>query len=427
MLSCGLRQLGHEVVIISRPRQFDTIEGLSERAYNGLKFAKCESALATVGREVRRIANWNGERFEGNRERIVYRNRFDRGLLIDARNAGVDILSGQVLRISNTAECHEIRWRNDRGDICHTRADIVIDARGRATGRRGQWRIGPRSISIGQYWMLGRKQLPSTSIATFEDGWAWFASCENSRVLIQLFLSLERDRLPPRRELSNMCNRIIHSLSEYHDQLRDAHPIGETTARDASTALCENTFTTGWYCVGDAAMSIDPLAGHGLYESVSGALALVPVINTIVRRPGDGDVARRFYKEKLETDFWRMARVGRDFYRQETRWPSSAFWIERQQWPDERPAHSSPTDHAPKVADRPVSENGFICERKVIVTSDHPRGVWQVAGAPLVDLMEFIHDVGVSDECIQKAVGKFSVSENSIQTALSWLRARGLQ
>ena len=107
------------------------------------------------------------------------------------------------------------------------------------------------------------------------------------------------------------------------------------------------------------------------------------MINTLLRRPEDRDAADAFYRERVEDTFRRMARIGRDFYRSETRWPDRTFWRARQDWPDDDPAHLKPGDAPVGIAWRSVSAGGFIERQPVVVTADHPRGVWRVAEVPL--------------------------------------------
>jgi hypothetical protein len=163
-----------------------------------------------------------------------------------------------------------------------------------------------------------------------------------------------------------------------------------------------------------------------MFEAISGALALAPVVNTLLRRPGDADMALEFYSEKLRADFIRMARTGRDFYRQEGRWPDSPFWGERQRWPDEQPSHRPAG--APRIERRAVSDRDLIRKREVIVTGDHPRGIWRVAGVPLVELLRFMHAQGngSSSPAVSDAAQRFRVPPEAVMTASQWLRWRGL-
>ncbi|MGI9305372.1 MAG: flavin-dependent monooxygenase QhpG, partial [Gammaproteobacteria bacterium] len=169
--------------------------------------------------------------------------------------------------------------------------------------------------------------------------------------------------------------------------------------------------------------AIDPLSGHGMFEAIGSALAAAPVVNTLIKRPQDATPARQYFQERAEQSFLRHCRVGRDFYTQERRWSTRPFWRERQQWPDDKPAHLPPLDSPPRIEQRPVIENDFIVLKEVVVTAHHPRGVWQVAGIPLIPLQRFLQSRTAS---IELAARHFEQAPENAATAAEWLRFRGL-
>lgn len=177
-----------------------------------------------------------------------------------------------------------------------------------------------------------------------------------------------------------------------------------------------------------AVMGGGPLSGHGVFVGIGGALAAAPVINTLLRRPEDGAAARRLYSERTGHDFPRLCRVGRDFYRQERRWPESRFWRERRDWPDDRPAHAPLAAAPPRVAEVPVIEDGFVTLREAIVTPDHPRGVWRVDGVELVALLELVEAAMPAPRARLRdiAAERTGRAPEAIGTALGWLHHRGL-
>ena len=137
-------------------------------------------------------------------------------------------------------------------------------------------------------------------------------------------------------------------------------------------------------------MAVDPLSGNGIFQALSSALVAPPVINTLLQYPPDSQLAMEFYRDRVRHTFLRFARLGRDFYRLETRWPGNDFWRQRQLWPDDLPAHG---DSAPQLLGlelRPVVAGDRICQRKVAVTSDQPLGIWHVGGVELAPLLELL-------------------------------------
>ena len=106
-----LHRLGHRVALVHAPRRLPAVEGLAERACDGLAHAGCRNALATASAPVPRSAEWNGEYFDGNRERLVDRADFDRALLADARDAGIETLEARVTRTERDAEGWSLSMR----------------------------------------------------------------------------------------------------------------------------------------------------------------------------------------------------------------------------------------------------------------------------------------------------------------------------
>lgn len=426
ILAANLSKLGFTVALISRPRRFHAIEGLSERALKGLEFAGFEQTTASVGPRVRRVAMWNGERHDANHEWIVDRPAFDAGLLADAVRQGVRLINGTVRGFERRAPGWDVTWTTAGRAQRRLEAAYLVDARGRASRRAAtDWVMGPPTFALARRCLSSPSLPPRTAVLTLPNGWLWLADDGESGAVAQLFVSTSVNPLPARPDIDSYFERQLATLDA--DGLLELERVGRVAVRDAATAMRHCAIGDGFACVGDATLAIDPLAGHGIYEAISGALALAPVINTILRDPQRSALAERFYQEKLHTDFWRLARTGREFYRTETRWPRGDFWRERRAWPDDKPAHEAPLSGAPVVERRPVSENGFIRERLVVVTPDHPRGVWQVAGVPLAELQQLAQ--GQRDRSgvlVQCAADHFKVPPAGVAAALTWLRRRGL-
>ncbi len=78
---------------------------------------------------------------------------------------------------------------------------------------------------------------------------------------------------------------------------------------------------------------------------------------------------------------------------------------------------------APRIERRPVVDHGFVAEQEVIVTPDHPRGVWVVDGVPLVPLYRALSaEPLVPDN--ERLAARLSQPTDSIATARKWLASR---
>jgi hypothetical protein len=116
-----------------------------------------------------------------------------------------------------------------------------------------------------------------------------------------------------------------------------------------------------------------------------------------------------------------------DFYRLEKRWAERPFWAERAAWPDDAPAHPKPQAESPTIARRAVVEDDYVVARDVVITADHPRGVWQVGGVPLVPLMRFLDRRWRAEgELARAAAEHLECAPERVEAALGWLTFRGL-
>ena len=425
----GLARLGFTVVLITRPRPQLAFEGLSQRTLDGLEAAGCERALGQVGSEVQRRATWGGQASAANTEFVVDRGAFDQALAADAAAQGVEVHAGRVTAVAPAGDRWRLGARLVDGGTRQFAAGFVVEARGREAPAAGaRRRRGPPTTALSRPWALPAGAGAQTAVAAFAQGWAWLAAPGDGRAVLQLFVASGRGRLPPRRELEDYYARRLEELPEAPEWLRGASPAGRVSARESTPQIALPLAGPKSLRVGDAALAIDPLSGHGIFEAVGGALAAAPVINTLLRRPADRALATAFYTERAETTFLRHCRVGRDFYAQEERWPEAPFWAERRRWPDAEPAHRPAQSGAPEIAERPVIEDGFVVRREVIATPDHPRGVWQVDGVALVALLRLVEALlpAAAEEIRRRAAARLGVPPARVETALAWLRHRGL-
>jgi len=268
--------------------------------------------------------------------------------------------------------------------------------------------------------------LREAGVASFPRGWAWFIPESTNTGLLQIFID-PGEELPPRTKLVPFLNHIVGDIPEVAGWLGDGSMIGPVRARHAGMVLAGSLCRQDYLRIGDAALAIDPLSGHGVYKAISGALAAAPVINTLMRRPGDGELAQTFYRERLNDEFLSSARTARDFYCEETRWRDRPFWAARRQWPDEVPAHPAIDRGVARIEKRPVVRGAFVESHEVLITPDQPRGVWHLAGVPAARLWRLLSDGSLGLKPVSDHVARaFGVTPASARAALDWFAERGL-
>ncbi|SEA84716.1 flavin-dependent monooxygenase QhpG [Marinobacterium iners] len=387
-VAIGLVRLGYSVTLVSEPRPFDAVEGISDRVVQGLQGAGFNLALEQMAEPSPRRVTWNGITSAANTERLIPRQAFDLALLDDLKAQGTHVIQGRVTGIQPDATGHVAEVSLVSGEQLQLQGDFLVEARGRAAPAAGVPRVkGSQTVSLLQYWQ-GPADTPCSAVQSFADGWAWMALRADGRRYLQLTLDVASADLPPKRELGDWCQARLSKLEQAQPFMAGAEPAGEVYARTSTPVLCEHSVGNNWIRVGDAAMAVDPLSGNGIFQALSSALQAPAVINTLINHPERAGLAKQFHEARIEGLFYRFARIGRDFYAQESQWPTNPFWQGRSQWPDQVPLHLDVMPDQVSTGVRPVVQDGLIREAQVVITPDQPLGIWHLNGLELAPLLE---------------------------------------
>ena len=416
---------GYRVGVISAENKRIRFEGLSERVLGILKSQGFEHALAAVGPTVERHVVWNGARPEArNRESLVERGAFDHGLCLDIAARGIDLVDATVTRVERDGEVWTAHARNPDGSHV-IEGRFLVEARGRRAPRGTAAVTGPETTALTRE-IAGLPDRPMTLIATYSDGWVWAISGGSGLGVVQLFVDNAEGRLPKAGEIGAFFEAELAKVPELEGWIGPGRFQGDVSARNATNYRMPDLVDNGFIRVGDAAAGVDPLSGHGMFEAFGSALAASAAIHTVLAKPENAALAQAFYRERAEQAHLRYCRVGRDFYALEQRWPERPFWRARASWPDAEPAHAPPYAGPVEITAKPVISNGFIVERQVCVTPDHPRGVWRVADVPLADLVQTLrgHEGATLGAALPKIGTELDVAPEQLSIALDWLRAR---
>lgn len=386
----GLARLGFSVCVVASGRKFAACEGISERTVEGLENAGIRHALRTIGAPSPRFAIWNNQHSEANTERLVKREAFDRALLLDLQDAGVNLIHGRLTRIDHGADALCLHGETASGVPFHRRADYFVDARGRgATGGRQARMRGPATVSLLQQWQAAPGSARSAA-ASWPQGWAWLARCRDGSRFTQITVAAER--LPAKPQLAEFFHQRLRQIPAAVPFCENASAVSAVVARSSTAILSDEPIADRSIKVGDAAMAVDPLSGNGVFQSLSTALLAPRVINTVLRQPDRASLAEQFYRERVHHAFMRFARSGRDFYRAESRWPEQPFWRVRRDWPDGHAAHEPAAPQQLTIAKRPVVAGDLINTADVVITPDQPLGIWHLHGIELAPLVRLVHE-----------------------------------
>ncbi|MGH8171237.1 MAG: flavin-dependent monooxygenase QhpG [Steroidobacteraceae bacterium] len=412
--ACGLRRLGHDCVLIGVSRN-TAVEGMSERTHSLLRQAGLVAAASTLPRPTERTGTWAGEAVPGGRECVVDRVELDAALLIDAVSNGVTIRNERALGY----ERHGSLWRvqTERGELlCRT----LVDAR----GRRAQRPVvrGPELIAVCQRFRYRHAGQSFTRIEAAPQGWCWLAV---SRGMGWLQVTSSRKEPSLRLGLKQHIGRFIASVPRLAAALADAAPLGAPLARAATATLSADPQRAGMLRIGDAALALDPLSGQGVYEALRGAHITTAAAHTFLAT-GQWEPIEQFLAERT-SELWqrRNAAAALHYLRQAQSTPT-VFWSQCNAHYSSLRAPRSSDPRAPRIERRPVLNGMQIEVRRVVVTPQCPRGVWQVEAVDLPELMDVLEAREVKRGDVERAAGHLCRPPGAVVHALQWLRAQGL-
>jgi flavin-dependent dehydrogenase len=414
-VAVGLARLGHSVVLVSdRPR--DAREGGSARVLQALQSAGLRAALSSIVCRGERTRDWAGTRLINGHEYLIDRLRFDAALRRDAQDAGVRLLEQHVSGCEATAD----GWRILAG-ASSLRTRAVVEARGRRFRANAQ--RAPRLLAVVQRFEVARGE-PATGIAMGLQGWYWFADDGQGRLDLQAVSAPAGS--DSRAALQRRLFRRESLPALILERLTSAAACGPWRACAAGGLCREPASLPGRLLVGDAALAVDPLSGHGIYEAVAGAPAHVAAMNTWLHG-GDWQLVRSFMQERSQETWRRKLAAAGGFYAEVAGVSRDPFWRETAGGyaaVAAALASKGPMLHDPvlRVQRRPVLNGARIELQRVVVSPHWPRGVWRHGD---VDLAALLDCCGPQGENLADAARRLQRPPAAVQAALHWLRLQG--
>jgi 2-polyprenyl-6-methoxyphenol hydroxylase-like FAD-dependent oxidoreductase len=414
-------------------------EGLSRRsvallAEEGLEPEEgVEQLSGIVDGPIPRSGEWGGGRAVEGMEWLVERRALAAALRARARAAGVDDRSDTVTSL----RWEGAQWRGLTRAGGSLAAAQVIDAR----GRRGPERHGPLLLAVGRQFRRrvgsasGAPAEHGTRIHPIEYGWCWWA-VRRDALWVQVVgeprggqpamgrAAMGRPAMGPPAAWIAAAASQIPALEQ---ALNVCETDGDMFARPAHARLgCDDRLNpplkardaTRWR-VGDAALALDPLSGQGVYEALRGARLVATAVQSVLRG-GAVPPAHRFVAERQEEAWANGVRTAAGFYRENA--ARGAFWSETATAYERLLPGTAPV--VPRVERRPVLCDGRILERDVIVTSQHPRGVWHLADVPLVSLKGYLESA--EHATVTGAAAVVGRPAAAVASAIHWLQQTGV-
>jgi menaquinone-9 beta-reductase len=388
-------------------------EGLSARSRALLCDEGLDRETDVIAGPFARRGVWADGRSVQGTEWLVERLQLAESLRAGAQSAGVDYRPDSVTSATRAAG----HWRVGLRGGGMLAAPMLIDAR----GRRGVPRRGPLLLAFAQRFRRRTCGAPGTGIGVTDAGWCWWA--ERDQALWVQVVGRPRSGHP-----AAWAAAAAAQLPALARALDGASIDGDAVARPAHARLGAAGSDPTLWRVGDAALALDPLSGQGVYEALRGARLAATAIQSVLDG-GDADVAQRFVAARRAEAWQRGVGAAASFYREND--SRGAFWSETAAAYAALLAGSAPPRdggrfaHAPamRVERRPVLDGSRIIERDVLVTAEHPRGVWQVAGVPLVALKAYLD--AAERATTAGAATALGRPPGAVASAIHWLQWAG--
>lgn len=263
----------------------------------------------------------------------VDRQEFDALLAAEASRAGVEVLT-------NTRVCshqrHDTNWlltvRSLSGAMRDISADFVVDATGRQAwfaARQGSRHIVEDHLAAAcVFFRLDAGHAPVDTYAAVEaceHGW-WYSAILPGQRMAAAFMTDagEFRRLGWRtlEEWISLASMVPYTAS----RLAGAVALGPPVLHPAGSRRLEPAVGDGWLAAGDAASTFDPLTSQGIVKALRCGIHAARAVLRHIRRDAR---ALEDYAAHLAREYNNYSDARAAYYRLESRWPDSPFWLRR--------------------------------------------------------------------------------------------------
>lgn len=289
----------------------------------------------------------------------IDRASFDNWMAQQAERAGATILHDTTVTgipVHERQHWHLGVTQNDHA-ARNIEAPIVVDASGMSVFFSRSRNINvvaqDKLIAIFRYYQTDDASAADnggdgyTLVESCSYGWWYSAGLPHGRRVIALMTDSDLARTESLLHETAWCDALF---STHHTCTRFAHakPLTSLHIKPAHSQKLERFCGQGWYAVGDAASTFDPLSSLGMYKALRhGLLASYAIRDDLLDKTG----AREKYQHILNEEFKNYQHMHRQYYLLEQRFANAPFWQRRQ-----RTAVSS--DSSRNIYDA-VMDNGF--------------------------------------------------------------------
>lgn len=264
----------------------------------------------------------------------IDRGRFDPLLIEAAVAAGAEV--------ERDARVHHVEWAGDEAIVSFEtdngsqscRARFVVDCSGRSgvlavplglrtyvPGGRMQSLVGVWSRPDG--WFL---QNPThTFIETCNDGWAWSIPTTCAERHVGIMVDGATSRLTRRQSLADTYRAQL-TLTERIDRQVGGAMLERVFACDATVYSSARHAGDGYFLVGDAGSTLNPLSSFGIKKALASAWLGAVAVHTCLVAPERTAMAQAFFSRWSDQTWQVNLRRSREFASEAAASHPSEFW-----------------------------------------------------------------------------------------------------
>ncbi len=331
-----LAHLGIDVAVVERacfPRRHVGI-CIADETVNLLEFLGVAELFRSSApwRRALTAVHWGhaGPQFVEQRGYHVDRGKLDQLLLTRAGDEGVTIY--QPARAMLPTAALEGGYHCDlsvAGVAQRISCAFLIDAAGRRPALPGaRTKDSPPLIAIHADWRLRSNPPFDGLIEAGTDAWVWYAQTAKDRATVSVFIDPRQAKFCGGNSLRAGYERLLDQFPVLRSSL-SSERCSEVGACNATSSHAADVIGPHHIRVGDACMSVDPLSSQGVHLALQSGIQSAIIVNTILRRPAAAELAREFYRARIDERVALFSRRMRDEYARVAARSRHPFWQER--------------------------------------------------------------------------------------------------
>lgn len=274
----------------------------------------------------------------------VSRSKFDKILLDNARNLGVNVYEGiNVTKIHFTSDSISAIDIQQEKQSKTVPVNTLIDASGQHCmigndlGVR-EWDPSFQNLSVYAYHsgvnLLPQPDTNNIFIESYEGGWVWVIPLSEDNVSVGIVV--DSQTIQHRLAVTGVTSFYVNELnktSRVRDMLVNSKINTEPKVTKDWSYKCNKLYGPNYVQVGDAACFIDPLFSSGVHMAMMGAVLSAAYISTIKSQPTDYDQIGIAYQNLYFKEYNHFREMAKLFYSSNLV-HDSYFWEARKLLPE---------------------------------------------------------------------------------------------